>query len=144
MPTKKSIAKITRPKIKDLEKWNPKGQKQLAKQLGVSTRTLRYWKTGERKPTKAHAREIKVKHTITGNYIKGMMKVRKLSERQVTKQVKHFYNAIDKPGIPDWEKWIPLYIKNMTTVQEEAAEKTLTKAQLKRAKKTELERRLGV
>ena len=72
----------TKQLIVNTERRNPLGQKQLAKQLGVSTRTLRYWKTGERKPTKTHTSKLKAKHNLMKSYIRSVAKSRRIPQHR--------------------------------------------------------------
>ncbi len=101
------------PTLADLEEIYPAGQKHLAKVLGVSTRTLRYWKTGERHPTKEHVLKLIHKKVSADRYINLVQDNYNLTRKQAVKKVKRFYKGADKdkPEQTETDKWIPAYKK---------------------------------
>jgi len=97
-----------RPNIENMEKMFPGGQKHLAESLGISTRTLRYWKSGERNPTKTHVWKVIHTEKTTEQYIKLVQSNYGLSRNQAIKKVRDVYKQRDKeePDSPESDKYI--------------------------------------
>lgn len=105
--------RITKPHLEKSEVYMPKGQSHLARSLGVSERTVRYWKTGERKPTKEHQARLDHLYYRTENYLKLLQKHRGLSKKQALDLTRKHYLIAEKemPEIPEGDKWLPVYKK---------------------------------
>jgi len=101
------------PTLADLEKIYPYGQKHLAKALGVSTRTIRYWKTGERNPTEAHVSKLIHKKQGADRFIEGVQRNYNLTRKKAIAQIKSHYKREQKkaPEQAETDKWISLYPK---------------------------------
>lgn len=99
------------PTLADLEEIYPAGQKHLAKALGVSDRTIRYWKTGERNPTKEHVAILIHKKVSGQRYVRMVEENYDLTRRQAITKIRKQYVREQKkaPTQKETDKWLPPY-----------------------------------
>ena len=106
----KRPAYVWRPLLQDLEKVYPGGQKHLARSLGVSTRTIRYWKTEKRFPTQIHSFKMLHSYRRADRYLENVQDQYNISREEAIVKCKNYYQRREReePEAPEGEKWIPL------------------------------------
>jgi len=99
------------PTLADLEEIYPGGQKHLAKALNVSTRTIRYWKTGERHPTQAHVAKLLHKKQGGERFVRMVERNYNLTRKKAIQRIKSHYKKEQKkaPEQKETDKWLPPY-----------------------------------
>jgi len=85
------FATVLKEVLEDTEESLPLRQKHLAKELGVSTRVIRYWKTGKRFPTRDHAFYILHYAKKQETYIQNTMKGRNLGREEAISLLRRKY-----------------------------------------------------
>lgn len=99
------------PTLADLEEIYPAGQKHLAKALGVSSRTIRYWKTGQRNPTQEHIAKLLHKKISGQRYVRMVEENYDLTRKQAIRKIRSQYKKEQKvaPTQKETQKWLPPY-----------------------------------
>lgn len=110
-PKAKRPAFVWKPVLEDLEKIYPGGQKHLARSLGVSPRTLRYWKTEKRHPTQIHSLKMVHSYRRADSYLSQVQDKYNISREKAIVKCKRYYERreAEEPEAPESDKWIPLY-----------------------------------
>lgn len=110
-PKVRPPAYVWKPTLEDLEKVYPGGQKHLARSLGVSPRTIRYWKTEERYPTQVHSFKMLHSYRRADRYLEQIQDKYNISRDKAIVKCKRYYERreAEEPEAPESDKWIPLY-----------------------------------
>ena len=87
-------AYVWEPLLKDLEKVYPGGQKHLARSLGVSTRTIRYWKTEKRFPTQVHSLKMLHSYRRADRYLEQIQDKYNISREKAIVKCKRDRHAV--------------------------------------------------
>ena len=120
--------------LADLEAIYPKGQKHLAKALGVHPRTIRKWKTGERHPTQAHVAKLLHKKQAGERFVSMVQRNYNLDREKAISKIRSHYKREQKkaPEQKETDKWLPPYPLRIDEIEEEEEERRSRKRKRKK------------
>jgi len=125
------------PTLADLEAIYPKGQKHLAKALGVHPRTIRKWKTGERHPTQAHVAKLLHKKQGGERFVGMVQRNYNLTREEAIARIRSHYRKEEKkaPEQKETDKWLPPYPISIAEIEEEEVEEEVIKKKKKKRRR---------